>query len=164
MLNAKDDEEKFKASLERLKAGSVKHFKDLDVDLDREILAALIKINVEDLEPGQYPAIYKTMYDKSNGDVNSILKKIYSKSYIVSEEKMNKLWTYSPKKIVKILSKDPFFKMFKAGADHFYKNIAPQYANIQDEIDRLMRDYMAAQMEVFSGKRFFIQMQIVQCD
>ena len=155
LLNVKDDEEKFKAGVERLKAGSVKYFKDLDVELDRKILAALIKINVEDLEEGQYPAIYKTMYDKSNGDVYGLLEKIYKKSYIVSEEKMNKLLASSPKTIAKKLSKDPFFKMFKAGADNFYKNIAPKYAHIQDSIDRLMRDYMAAQMEVFSGKRFY---------
>lgn len=155
LLNVKDDEAKFKAGLERLKAGSVKYFKDLNVQLDREILASLIKINVEDLKEGQYPSIYKTMYDKSNGDVYGLLEKVYKKSYIVSEDKMNKLFTYSPKKAAKKLSKDPFFKLFKAGADNYYKNVAPQYARIQDSIDRLMRDYMAAQMEVFSGKRFY---------
>ncbi len=155
LLNVKDDEEKFKAGIERLKGSSVKYFKDLDVDLDRSILASLIKINVEDLEEGQYPSIYKTMYDKSNGDVYGLLGKMYKKSHIVSEDKMNKLLASSPKKIAKKLSKDPFFKMFKAGADNYYKNIAPKYAKIQDSIDRLMRDYMAAQMDVFSGKRFY---------
>lgn len=155
LLKVEDNEEKFTAGVERLKAASVKYFKDLDVDLDREILAALIKINVEDLEVGQYPAIYKTMYDKSNGDIHGLLEKVYKKSYIVSKEKMDKLLASSNKKIAKKLSKDPFFKMFKVGADHFYDNIVPHYGKVQDDIDRLMRDYMAAQMEIFSARRFY---------
>ncbi len=155
LLKLKDDEEKFKAGVERLKSSSVKYFKDLNVDLDRDILASLIKINVEDLEEGQYPGIYKSMYNKSKGNINSVLEKIYKKSYIVSEEKMNKLLAQSPKKIAKKLSKDPFYKMFKEGADYFYSEITPKYGSIQDNINRLMRDYMAAQMEVFSAKRFY---------
>lgn len=155
LLNVKDDEVKFKAGLERIKAGSIKYFKDFDIDLDREILASLIKINVEDLEVGQYPEIYKKIYDKSNGNVHKALEKIYNKSFVVSKEKMDKLMTYSPKKVAKKISKDPFFRLFKEGADHYYNHVAPHYGKIQDDITRLMRDYMAAQMEVFSGKRFY---------
>lgn len=147
--------DKMQAGLDRIKGGSVKYFKDLDVDLDREILAEILKINVKDLQEGQYPKVYKTMYDKTNGDIEIALKKIYAKSAIVNQDKLNKILSSSPKKAIKALEKDPFYKLFKEGAEHFYSNIAPNYGKIQDEINRLMRDYMDAQMQVFSAKRFY---------
>jgi hypothetical protein len=152
----KDDKkvEKLKESFKSW-ATHEKYWKDLDADLDREILAAILKLNIENLKEGQYPEYFKELSDKYKGNLNKGLKKAYAKSYFVNKDKFNALMKKSPKKVVKALKKDPLYKILAAGGDNFFNNINPKYGEIQDKIDRLMRDYMKGQMEVFSDKRFY---------
>ncbi|MGB0428310.1 MAG: S46 family peptidase, partial [Flavobacteriales bacterium] len=144
----KADVEKQQEALGRLKKSYEGHFKNLDTPLDKSILSAVLKLNVNDLEKGQYPERYDNITAKS-------LDKIYAKSALVNQDIMEKILNMKTKKASKKLLKDPLYGLVKAHADFYFQHVAGPYSDVQDQIDRLMRDYMQAQMEVFSDKTFY---------
>ncbi|MCT4664205.1 MAG: S46 family peptidase [Flavobacteriales bacterium] len=156
--NKLEDKDKKKEKAQKLAdswLSDKKYWKDLDNGTDREVLAAVLSLNVKNLKEGQYPAYFKELYDKHDGNLKEGLRKAYAKSYFMNEEKFRKALEKNPVKAIKKFQKDPLYLIAKAGGDFYLNEIGPKYNAVQREIDKLMRTYMKAQMEVFSGKRFY---------
>jgi hypothetical protein len=81
--------------------------------------------------------------------------KVYAKSIFTNKEKlMAFLDDFSPKD-VKIISKDFFVKMRLSLVTDYRENIYPTQKRLGNESDRLMRDYMKAQMEMQKNRLFY---------
>ncbi len=153
-LDDKDEDTQMKA-LDKLRTSSKKYFKNLDPEVDRKVLKALISMHPEYLEGNMYPGLFDAYNKMTSDKYDGILEKTYRKSTLMSLEKFNSIIALSPKKASKILTKDPIYKIFKTYRDNYYAEVRPSYNNNKDQIDQLMKLYMKAQMEVFKDKRFY---------
>ncbi len=149
------DEEAQNKALKKLAKSSAKYFKNLDPEVDRKVLSAIITMHPKYLKEPMYPSLFTDYIAMSPGKYASTLEKAYSKSALMSAERFNSITKMKPKKAAKLLTKDPIYKIFKAYRDNYYAEVRPTYNKNKDQIDQLMKLYMKAQMEVFKDKRFY---------
>ncbi len=149
------DEETQQKALDQVINSSTKYFKNLDPEVDRKVLSAIIQLHPKYLKEEFQPGLFTKYFNMSSEKYQSTLQSNYEKSLLMSEVRFENLKKLSPKKAYKKLSKDPIYKIFKAYRDNYYTKVKPTYNSNKDKIDVLMKQYMKAQMEVFKDKRFY---------
>jgi hypothetical protein len=141
--------------LNDLKSSAATYFKDYDAATDEEIAISMFGSMKQGLNINLLPAIFSQMIQVKNGGFKKYFDKIYSKTIFVNEKKTMKLLNnYVPADWKKIAN-DAGFKMASSCYDKYTATILPQCVKRQNEINRLSRIYMAAQMEMFSEQRFY---------
>ncbi len=148
-------EELQKKALKKLIGSSTKYFKNLDPEVDQEVLRSLILMHPKYLQSGMYPSSFDKFLTLSNQKFESVISKAYNKSNLMSSNRFMKLANVSPKKAMKILKKDPIYSIFKEYRDNYNANVRPTYNQNKEQLDQLMKQYMQAQMDVFPNKRFY---------
>jgi hypothetical protein len=132
--------------LEKFKKTISSHFKKYDAHTDQLLFDALFaKYELEQAESSYLPGYF-------SGKTYSG-ERVFSKSYFSSIEKLEKLFSLSPKKIQKRLAKDPAFKIASSLYAHYRNVIYDNYWSLEDELDGVDRTYLKAMMEVLPDYR-----------
>lgn len=154
--NGKTPDPKERAiQLEQLKSSATSFFKDFNLDVDKKIAVAMFNAMKLGMDPKNLPPLFAEVEKKYHGDFGKYFDQVYAKSIFTNKEKtMNLLMNYKPSDWKKI-AKDPGYKMASGLYGHYSKNILPQWTARNNEINRLNRIYMAAQMEVFPEMKFY---------
>ena len=134
-----DDLDKFKKSI-------TSHFKNYDAHTDELLFDVLFNKYALDQANSDYLPAYFKGKTYSAADV-------FSKSYFASQAKLEKLLSSSTKKIQKKLSKDPAFHISSDLYGHYRNVIYGKYWALEDELDRVDREYLKAMMEVLPEYR-----------
>ena len=122
------------------------HFKNYDAHTDQLLFDALFaKYELEQAESSYLPDYF--LGKTYSGE------RLFSKSYFSSIEKLEKLFSLSPKKIQKRLAKDPAFKIASSLYAHYRNVIYDNYWSLEDELDGVDRRYLKAMMEVLPDYR-----------
>lgn len=141
------------AAVERFRKMTAGHFKDYDMETDREIFRALLEMYGQSPENQYKPKVFEEIDKKYKGDYSAYTTALYERSILVSEEKMNKLLADWDEKAAKQLAKDPLYQLTAKLYDNYQENIRPAYDAIQSRISPLQREYMKAQMVVLADHR-----------
>ena len=80
------DPEKVKATKAGLQGLADGHFKDYDMDTDRELFVNMLTKYRDDIDPALWPSQFTVVQDKYKGDFEAYADKIYSKSPLRSAE------------------------------------------------------------------------------
>lgn len=91
--------------IQGLKSRGEKHFKDYDINIDREVTAAMLEMYHSDVPQDQQPQYFLDLVKKNKGDFTAISEEIFDNSIFASAEKMEEFYTSS--KQLKTLEKDP---------------------------------------------------------
>ncbi len=144
------DDEEFMESVGK-RIASLK--KDYAAEADQEALATVFPIYIKrlgDLTPqrildvnNNYKGDWEAVAEDAFGD------KFFEKMVMNFNEKIK------PKKFIKALKKSVLFELSDAMMDHYNNIVAPNYARIQNAINKHQKTYMAGLMEVFDEKRFY---------
>lgn len=126
-------------------------FKDYDVNVDKEIFNKLMKIYVQSLDHGLRP----DELPAPNLINEAYTEEVYSKSIFCDSVKLKKFLSLSQKKQIKVLQKDPLFKISQSIMLTYKGEVEPLYYDYYIKREALMEKYLAAQMEYFPEKKFF---------
>lgn len=144
--------EDFDKDLKERKDNYQGFFKNYDVEIDKKVFKKLLPMYLSAMGKELSPKL--TLLEKYKGNTDAMVDYIYSKSVFCSEEKLNKLLSSSEKKFKKILSKDPAYVI----ANQIFDNneiIKGEYYGYNVQVDALMKNYVAGQMEYFPEKTFW---------
>ncbi len=127
---------------------------EINTDVDKELFSAMMQLYIEK-QPAVYVSDYaQKQYDRFR-DYQAWANELYTKSVFANKEKVLELLNTSPATLFDALKTDDAARLVFSISDLYDHEIAPELNKIQAEINRLQRDYMKAQMEVFKNKNFY---------
>lgn len=124
-------------------------YKNFNPEVNREVFKQLI-----DLYSKKYPKQFLPASLK-NIDTESLANEVYSKSQIMSFEKVKMVLTGDPKTVIEKLNNDKAYQISKAIAEAHLKNVLPKYDEINLRNTATQRSYMKAIVELFPKDRIF---------
>ncbi|MCE1198830.1 MAG: S46 family peptidase [Marinilabiliales bacterium] len=125
--------------------------KDYDAKTDGEVFPALLKIFLDKVEGQFLPENVKNGLEKWKD--NPRLKKIYFSSILTDTVRMKKLVTDFDANSLKKLQKDKLFALITSLTDYYSTHIEPTYNQINREIVKSQKSYLAAILEANEGRR-----------
>jgi len=136
-----------------LKKGSESWFKDYDATTDRRIAVAVLTAMNKGLDKARQPELFTQINEKFKGDFTKYIENVYAKSVFTDKKKTLALLESASgwKKI----EKDPGYILSQQLYGHFRNKVLPEYKKYNDEITRLNRLYMQAQIDLMKDKKFY---------
>ena len=159
LIKASKDKEISKEDIasivENLRSGAENHFKNYQLNIDKETLSELLKIYYNNLNKKYLPSIFNKIEEKFDADFDKYADYVFKKSFMTSEKKVDKfLDKYKARKYRKI-NKDPAYKLISNFREYYYNNLSQKVFILNAQLDSMQRIYMKAQMEMQTNKRFY---------
>ncbi|HFB61817.1 MAG TPA: serine protease, partial [Bacteroidetes bacterium] len=142
--------EKVKKQAEALKGRLDNYFKDYNQTIDRNLLAAMMKMYYENVPADQHPAYPDKMYKKYNGNFDKYAVMVFRKSVFASKEKTT-AFLNDPKR--KELEKDPALQAWDAFLAE-YRTVYEKTKPYQELLNKNHRLYIAGLLQMYPGKNF----------
>ncbi len=142
------DEEKIKKMAERTKEGIKEFFKDYNVDLDKELFVAMLKMYKENVPASYLPAFYVDIEEAMKGDIQEFANAVYSSSILVNEKKMDDFLA-NPK--IEVLKEDIGFLMASQALQVYYRIRENSEENLKN-LSKGMRKFVAGWIEMEEEK------------
>ena len=152
--NKSTNPEDLDKAAERLKNQTAVFFKDYHKPIDKEVMTALLRIYDENISASFKPQFFTTIHEKYNSDYAAYTSNVFEKSIFDDEETVNNLLKNYKAKTFKKIEKDPAYQMYH-DLTVLYEQIKPELSTLRNQLDSLMRIYMAAQMEMQPDQRFY---------
>lgn len=149
------DEKERKRVVDQLKGAATGFFKDFDARVDRRTAVALYMAVKKGMDPAMLPAVYAEVDKKYKGDFEKYFAMIYAKSMFANQAKTMAFLNNYKSGDYKKIQKDVAYVFASGLYSHYGTKILPEWQKRNAEITRLNRIYMAAQMEVFTEKKFY---------
>jgi hypothetical protein len=86
----KKDKEQTEKAVSNYRQWYQNFIKDYDVNTDKAIVTAMIRIVLQEVPENNQPAIFETLKNKYKGDVNSFVNDVYAKSVFVNPAALEK--------------------------------------------------------------------------
>lgn len=143
----------FQDYLLRIKPGLSAFYKDYQPGLDQEVFEALMRMYAVNGNPALAHEIIFRQFGQ--GQAKLAAARIFEKSHLHQGEWVMALLEKEPDAILEVLESDPAYRLYRTLQDHYTETVARPMARLQDQIDALMRSYMAAQMTLFPERAFY---------
>ncbi|MCD4773515.1 MAG: S46 family peptidase [Bacteroidales bacterium] len=159
LINASKDKETSKENIasivEKLCSGAENHFKNYQINIDKETLSELLKIYYDNLDKKYLPSVFNEIENKFDANFNKYADYVFKKSFMTSENNVDKfLDKYKIRKYRKI-EKDPAYELISSFRNYYYNNLSQKVSVLNAQLDSMQRIYMKAQMEMQNNKRFY---------
>lgn len=151
----KSTREEMERQLEKMEKGLDGYFKNYQAPLDKKVFVELLTYFYSNVEKADIPEQLTSLYEKYDGDFNSMADDVYEKSLFVSKEKMMAFLEGYKASHHKKIEKDPAYKLGVGFTSGYFGKYIPVLRSSRKSIDSLMRLYMKAQMEMEPEKRFY---------
>jgi Peptidase S46 len=145
------DTAEIRKALDALKKNIPAFYKNFNAGVDQKLAVSMFAAMDKGMDPEKRPAVWGSI----NKNFGSYFKKLYKKSMFSNAAKLTALVNSYKPSAYKTIEKDPAYKLAVQLFDHFAIKIQPEYNKYNDEIGRLNRTYMQAQMDVFTDRRFY---------
>ncbi len=168
------DQKKISEQLASLQGGVSGYFKNYNIDVDRKTAVALFstvdeqmnqpltfleifdaKHNATKIDYGNKPKVFSLVKSKYNGDFEKYFSQLFAKTMFTDSTKLLTFLTNYKTSDWKKLSKDPAYALAAELTQYYYASTYHEQAKANDEVSRLNRVYMKAQMEVFPEKKYY---------
>jgi hypothetical protein len=170
----KRDQKEIDKYVAALQKGLVPFYKDFDLTLDKKMAVAMfeegekepelfVEVMVEiegkkmkdPLRNGTRPEMYKTVKSKYKGNYVAYVDAIYGKSFFSDSAKVRAFLNGYSASSLKKLSKDKGYQLARDVWGKYLYLISPYWTGKSNEVARLNRDYMTAQMTVMADRKFY---------
>lgn len=168
------NEMEIRKQVNNLRASLPGYFKNYNVMVDKKTAIALFTTVDQKMDQPLYsvevfdknhnalrtnyankPPVFTLVKTKFKGDFTKYFDGIYAKTILTDSTKLNALLANYKAADYKKLLKDPAFALALELTSYYYSSTYPQFVKMNDEVNRLNRIYMAAQMEVFKEQKFY---------
>lgn len=128
--------------------------KEYDPAVDKKLFATLMNLYVND-QKAEYisPKLLELINEYK--DINKVADYIYANSKLTNLESIKNMFDNSPKAAMDLIKNDPAFLLYTSMYNTYLKETSSYVVDMQAKINRLQRNYMEAQLTVFSNKRFY---------
>ena len=144
-----EDEAKAAGTKAMLQGLADAHFKDYDMDTDRELFVNMLTKYRDDIDPSLWPAQFNVVQDKYKGDFAAYADKVYSKSPLRSAEAFA-AFLDNPKQ--KAFDNDLAIAMAMSIYERYSQGTTPE---IQEKFDRGYRLFVRGLRELMPNKAFY---------
>jgi hypothetical protein len=129
-------------------------FKNYNKATDKKLFVAVMTLYGENLDLKWQAPEYIKLKNSCNGNFSSVVDKLYLKTVFADEARFNSFVTGFNAASIGKLNKDPFYVLAVNVSDFLSVNVRPELGRLNEEIQKLNRDYMTVQME-FDKERVF---------
>jgi hypothetical protein len=130
-------------------------FKEYSPAVDQKLFEALMEMYVKNQQTENVSPAFRSMLTEKGNSVTALSQAVYVQSAFGSLEKIKKLLGGSTEEVVTAIKADIAGQLYGDILKTFVSNVSPRLNELQSEINRLQRNYMQAQMDVFSTKAFY---------
>lgn len=125
-------------------------YKDYHPPTDRKIMAAMIRLLMEDLDDAYLPSTILDVKGKYRGKVEKYMDQYFKKSFVVDSAAF---YSFLEDPSLKKLRKDPAYRAYQASKKHL------ELLGRLDDIDAALEDghrlYLKGRMEMFPDREFY---------
>jgi hypothetical protein len=136
-------------------ANADEYFRNFDKATDKKLFVAVMKMYGENLDSKWQTREYKKLVTLSGGDFEAIADKLYEKSVFADEARFKAFVNRFNKSSVARLNRDTFYLLALDANEFIANNIREELMRLNEEIQKLDRLYMAAQMEFDKERTFY---------
>lgn len=155
LVDSDASEEEIGNAVERLTSQTERFFNDYDKPTDQELFVALLALFSENVTPEYQPESVKQVNQKYSVDFNGYADWFYKKTIFADQQQvLDFLAAFTAKKAKKIL-KDPACQLFMEASMIDVLQILPEYNKLNEDLRKLDRIYMKAQMAFQPEKVFY---------
>lgn len=151
----KKEQAEIDAAVKALQGSMDGFFKDYNVALDKRVAIAVCQEMDKGMAADKKPAVFQEVKTTYKGSWEKYFGKIYGKTMFVNKDKLKNMLANYDASQWQTLASDPAYQLMSGAYDHFQQTILPRFNQLNNEINRLNRIYMEAQMAVFKEKRFY---------
>jgi len=131
----------------RLRTSANGYFKNYDVETDKKLFAALLKIYHQNVALELQPEVLKSANSRYKGDFNAYAEMFYEKSALVSEASVeNLLKGFNKGSASKFAKRDPAYLLMQSFFKSYREGVRPSYDKLKIQMDDLDRRYMKGLM------------------
>lgn len=130
-------------------------YKDYRPEIDRQVFAELMALYMSKVQADMMPGIAIEQATEYGKDYNLWAAELYTGSMLNRGDLALQMVRVKPEDFISAVQKDPAYQLARAIVEVNAEKLAKPVGRIQQEINRLQRLYMEAQMTVFTEKRFF---------
>jgi len=130
-------------------------YEEYNAEVDRKLFAALMEVFYQGLQDYKLPDSFTKLLKDAGGDFNKMAENIYAATTMDEEQKTLGALETDAKTRLEQHKTDVAANLFSDLLTYFSTTVSGQLNEAQDKINRLQRDYMRAQMEVFREKTFY---------
>jgi len=150
-----ETEGKFSDELKELRSSAESFYKDYDRGVDRSVFAAQTPIFISGAPELLIESTLQGYFENSNGDGGKMADKIYKESVFDELDELGSVLGKSPKKIAKVLSEDPFYKIAEELMTNYDSNAREPYAKFKAEESASMKEYLRLWMKLFPDEDYW---------
>jgi Peptidase S46 len=130
-------------------------FKEYNAGVDQKLFEALMEMYVTDQKAEFVSPVFNTMLAEKGKSFTALSEAVYSQTAFNSFDKIKKLLAGSAAEVVAAIKADVAGQLYADILKTYVSNVSPRLNELQSDINRLQRNYMQAQMDVFSTKAFY---------
>lgn len=128
-------------------------YKDYQSGLDQQVFTSLMRLYAESGDPALVPEALFQQFSGAQAVPRSA--SLFDQTILKRKDDLLKLMQGDPQEAISRLSSDSLVIWYNLLNSTFRDRVGGPMSGIQDEIDKGMRLYMAAQMDVFSEQKYF---------
>jgi hypothetical protein len=126
------------------------HFNEYNRATDEKIFAALLSLYVKDVDSRFLPEDFKALMNKTTAEL--LISKFYRKSKFTDQTKLTSIVSDLSSAKLKVLRKDPAFRLFRSLKNHYELNVQSPFNSIQKQIDDNLQTFVAGIMKMNGDK------------
>ncbi len=130
-------------------------FKEYNAGVDQKLFDALMDMYVKDQKAEFVSPAFNTMLAEKGKSITALSEAVYSQTSFSSFDKIKKILGGNAADAVAAIKADIAGQLYTDILKTYVNNVSPQLNALQSDINRLQRNYMQAQMDVFSTKAFY---------
>lgn len=130
-------------------------FKEYNKSVDKKLFETLIGLYANQQEERFISTFLTDKLSSYKSDISKLSEEVYNESIFSSPEKIQTLLKESPQTTIDKIKSDIAFLLHDDIIKTYKSAVSPKINEYQPTINRLQRNYMQAQLEVFPEKRFY---------
>ncbi len=150
MAQPDPDQEEITAVATDLKEFSADFYKDYNPSTDKKVMAAMIRLLIEEVDDQYLPANILEVKNKYKGDVDKYVEKYFKKSVVTDQEKF---LAFMDNPSLKVLRKDQAYNAAVAAAKYF--EVQGKFDRFNEPYERGSRLYLKGLVEMYPHKDFY---------
>jgi len=154
LILIKADQDQIKQMKIKLIETGKSFFQNFNIATDKKLFITVMSMYGDNLDMKWQAPEYLKLKNACKGNFSLVADKLYDKTVFADEVKYNAFVNGLNESGISKLNKDPFYTIALNVNGFISVNVKPELARINNEIQKLNRDYMTLQME-FDKERVF---------
>ena len=131
-------------------------YNDYNIHVDQKLFEVLMQLYINDQHDNYTSPFFRKLLKQNDTDFVKTAAAIYSGTKLSSFSNLKSLLsTDSKEELTNALKNDPAFQLAVDMFKTYNNSVTAKLNDLQSNINRLQRNYMQAQTEVFSDKKFY---------